>query len=284
MKFLSVLVMVYCQRFIVFVRLFSVFIMAFFGAAQAFAEVNLAVTANRIEGENIRIWYSIDWSTNDTTRTTCVFNSWCNVYFDIVLNNSLVSNGRIRTWTLTDQDTRIPGRSGALTLGDVITILNWKGDLRMPYSSSILLRNRPNVMTWCFRLTISEVPISNCAPAPAPPLTCDIVGDTTIDHKLLLDTALNGAQASTRLNIKCNSSLRVTVRATRTNSYGVRLRSDDSLYSEVKINNQDATDGVSMSVTNDVDRGLYITSTLVTRGAVAAGPFSGSTVITVSPD
>jgi hypothetical protein len=114
-------------------------------------------------------------------------------------------------------------------------------------------------------------------------VSCDITGSNTIDHKTLLDDALDGAQASTQLSLKCNRSANVTVKATRTNSYGVSLKGD-SLYSEVKINGMNATDGISISATDNWSTPINITSTLKTRGTVTPGPFSGSTVITVSPN
>jgi hypothetical protein len=63
----------------------------------------------------------------------------------------------------------------------------------------------------------------------------------------------------------------------------VRLRADNSLYSKITVNGEDATTGINVALTNGLARSLNIESTLVTRGTVAPGAFSGSTVITISP-
>jgi hypothetical protein len=75
----------------------------------------------------------------------------------------------------------------------------------------------------------------------------------------------------------------VTVSASRTNSYGVRLRDDNSLYSKITVNGKDATAGINLPVSDGLASPLNVTSTLVTRGTVTPGAFSGSTVITISP-
>lgn len=130
---------------------------------------------------------------------------------------------------------------------------------------------------------IDIYPFTLCAPVKPVSIDCDINGNTTIDHKTLLDNALEGVQAWTQLTLKCKGDASVIIKATRTNAYGVRLKNDDSLYSEVKINGMDATDGIDIKVTNNQGPPINITSTLKTRGVVAPGPFSGSTVVTVMP-
>lgn len=127
-------------------------------------------------------------------------------------------------------------------------------------------------ITGCFPLVVAPEPVE-----------CTVSGNTNIYYKPLLDNALTGAQASTQLSLACGGAASVIVRATRTDAYGVMLRSDSSLYSEVKINDADATDGITVSVANNASYPINVTSTLKPRGIVSAGPFSGSTVITVSP-
>ena len=122
-----------------------------------------------------------------------------------------------------------------------------------------------------------------CTPVTKPVLQCAIKGDTTIDHKTLPDNALDGATASTQLGLQCRGPASVTVSASRTNAFGVQLRSDDSLYSKVTVNGKDATAGINVPVAEGLSAPLDIVSTLSKRGTVTPGPFSGSTVITVSP-
>ncbi|MFV3381013.1 MULTISPECIES: hypothetical protein [Pseudomonas] len=104
-----------------------------------------------------------------------------------------------------------------------------------------------------------------------------------IDHKTLADNAVDGATASTQLNVQCRGPASVTVSTTRTDAYGVRLKADGSLYSKVTVNGKDATAGINVPITQDLNTPLTITSTLVKRGDVMPGQFIGSTVLTVSP-
>ncbi|MDD2058335.1 hypothetical protein N5D52_04905 [Pseudomonas sp. GD03860] len=122
-----------------------------------------------------------------------------------------------------------------------------------------------------------------CTRVATHPLKCEIKGVPTINHKDLLDNALDGAKASTRLSLQCLGPASVTVSASRTNASGVQLRSDNSLYSTITVNGKDASAGINVAVSSGLSTWLDITSTLSTRGAVTPGPFSGSTVITVSP-
>lgn len=123
----------------------------------------------------------------------------------------------------------------------------------------------------------------HCQRVKPPMLQCEINGDTTIDHKSLPDNALDGATASLQLNVQCKGQASVTVSASRSNSYGVQLRSDGSLYSKITLNGKDATNGVNLPVVAGQATPINVTSTLSTRGTVTPGSFSGSTVITVSP-
>ncbi|MGE8466654.1 MAG: hypothetical protein ACN6QE_11085, partial [Pseudomonas putida] len=93
---------------------------------------------------------------------------------------------------------------------------------------------------------------------------------------------VDGAKASTNLSLQCRGPANVTVSTSRTNTNGVRLRDDNSLYSRITVNGKDATAGINVAVSNG-QAALNIESTLVTLGTVTPGAFSGSTVITISP-
>ncbi|TLG91673.1 hypothetical protein FEM54_12035 [Pseudomonas edaphica] len=123
----------------------------------------------------------------------------------------------------------------------------------------------------------------HCQRVKPPMVQCEVNGNTTIDHKSLPDNALDGATASLQLNVQCKGQASVTVSASRSNSYGVQLRSDGSLYSKITLNGKDATNGINVPVAAGQPSPLNVTSTLSTRGTVTPGSFSGSTVITVSP-
>lgn len=104
-----------------------------------------------------------------------------------------------------------------------------------------------------------------------------------IDHKTLEDNAFEGATASTQLGVQCHGPSSVTVSTARTDAYGVQLRNDGSLYSKITVNGKDATAGINVPITQGLTTPLTITSTLIKRGNVTPGQFSGSTVVTISP-
>lgn len=267
-------------------RLVAVFIVLLFGlVARVQAKATLAVTSIVAEGGSVRISYTLsNWSLEDTGRSACgETRRVCNVFTEIRLVDSNNTGG---LWTINVSN------SSRMTLGDVIRELNANG-VSMPYSGSTMITSAANLAGGCFALTTASgviagpaYDVTNCMPLrpPTPPVQCDIDGSTTIDHRSLSETALNNAQASTQLNVRCSASASVTVRATRTNSRGVRLRADESLYSVVTINNRDATGGINVTTTNTMSTPITVMSTLNTQGTVAPGAFSGSTVITVSPN
>ncbi|MEG0860393.1 MAG: hypothetical protein RSD81_03045 [Pseudomonas sp.] len=182
-------------------------------------------------------------------------------------------------------------RRGSSTMNDLQWDLYYRG-LKLPLSGSILVPVKYASDEVCITFSYSKIGpdlgggiglFGPCTRVATPVLQCDIKGDTTIDHKNLPDNALDGAKASIQLGLQCRGPASVTVSASRTNASGVRLRSDDSLYSKITVNGKDATAGINVAVADGLNTPLNITSTLSTRGTVTPGPFSGSTVITVSP-
>lgn len=256
-------------------------------STQAHALINIAVTSVQSDGGaggtpfDLNVSFVItSWSTSDATAINC--GRWqCTLSYRVVFDDG--------TSTGFGLGLVLPGSTTGLTLGRFLQSYQRLNGFVIPSSHSTRMISAELLRNPCFAIVNSDtlfggIIVSNCVPLTSAAVRCDISGNTTIDHKTLLDSALNGAQASTKLNVKCNASASVSVRATRTNSYGVSLRNDDSLYSVVTVNNRDSTNGIDMSVTGNLDSPLNITSTLVTRGAVAPGPFSGSTVITVTPN
>ena len=267
-------------------RLILVFVVLLFGfISRAHATATFVVTSIVSEGGFTRISYTLSgWSLEDSGLSACGgTNRNCQVRPELRLVGSQNSGDQ---WSVTTALNR------PVTFGDILRELNSMG-VFMPYSDSYLIESAADLTGGCMVYTTSSgnmggpaYDLTNCVPLrpPTPPVQCSISGNATVDHRALSGSELNGAQASTRLNVRCNASASISVRAARTNTWGVRLRNDDSLYSVVTINTRDATNGINMSVTNNLDSPLNIISTLVTRGAVAPGPFSGSTVITVSPN
>ncbi|MGL5998995.1 MAG: hypothetical protein ACRC1I_21215 [Pseudomonas proteolytica] len=177
------------------------------------------------------------------------------------------------------------------TMGQLLFGMQSRG-FQLPLTASIFVptskASNENCITFAYS-TIGPsiggtvIPFGPCTRVAIPILQCDIQGDPVINHKNLPDNALEGATASTQLNVLCRGPASVTVSASRTNTFGVRLRDDNSLYSKITINGKDATEGINLPVSEDLATPINITSTLVTRGTVTPGAFSGFTVITVSP-
>ena len=247
----------------------------------------LVVTESRYEANgDIRYFVTVSgWLATDNTATVCggewdYFVRVCQIVL-LATRESTSERVVIGGWTT-------PSRPQIMTMGDIISKLNEQGQFFIPYKSSFILEREYGKAS-CLSLALSRIsgrdiyPFTVCAPVKPVPVECTINGNTTIDHKTLLDNAIDGAQAWTQLTLRCAGNTSVLVKATRTNAYGVRLKHDDSLYSDVKINGIDATDGIDIKVTNNQSPPINITSTLKTRGVVAPGPFSGYTVVTVMP-
>lgn len=252
---------------------------------QAHSAPSIVVTSSKREGAGVRYYYTLSgWSINDTARTFCGdpdYGTGCIITEKIFFDSVPASYSNTNGWRIN----LTPGY--VMTMGMILLQLNNRGEFYMPLNTSVLVEgysyNATCVVLYLGTSSTSQ-PLTNCAPVKSPPVNCNLTGNDTINHNTLSDNALNGAQASTTLYIRCAGSTSLTVKANRTNSYGVRLRSDDSLYSDVNVNGKDASDGIDVAVTNNMNTPINISSTLKTRGAVAPGPFSGSTVITVSPN
>jgi hypothetical protein len=266
-------------------RCLTVFAVLFFGVlTQAHSNPTLVVTSSQNEGGGVRYFYTVsNWTTNDPEKSHCGDPNWgtvCIVLETIMFDSEPESTATTKRWGV-----RVLA-GDVLTMGDILRSLNNQGVFNTP-SRSVLVEGYSYNAT-CIKLELATglatIPFTSCAPVKAPPVKCDLYGKTNIDHGTLSDNAVEGADASTSLNLSCSGSTSLTVKATRTNSYGVRLRNDNSLYSEVKINQKDATNGISVVTSSNGSAAINVTSTLRARGTVVPGGFSGSTVITVSPN
>ena len=267
-------------------RILWVLIVFFWGfVAQVCADPELVVTRSEVQPDGyMKYFYTVTgWYSSNKGHTTCgawnqTADDWC--FTTLSLHYKDGSMQILDYWIL-------PPSKENLTLGDVVSLHNLNGFFYMPFNSSVLDKVK-NSDPACMTIEVGAIwamsrPITNCGPVVPAPVRCNVGGNNTIDHKTLSDNALDGAQASTQLDINCAGNASVVVKATRTNSWGVMLRDNDSLYAEVKINGKDATNGINMEITSNLSAPLTITSTLKTRGVVAPGPFSGSTVVTVMP-
>ncbi|MHC2144083.1 MrpH family fimbial adhesin [Pseudomonas sp. 210_17 TE3656] len=126
-------------------------------------------------------------------------------------------------------------------------------------------------------------PVGPCAKVTKPALQCEIKGNTTIDHNNVSDAAIDGNEASVTLQLTCTGTSSVIASASKENTSGVKLRADGSLYSKLTIDGKAPANGVPVKVEEGLPTPIFIKSTLSSNGTVEPGPFSGSTVLTISP-
>ncbi|WP_207815341.1 hypothetical protein [Pseudomonas sp. 50_B] len=217
-------------------------------------------------------------STKDPAYTVCVVRLSARIRSTF---NS--SAAHYATW-------EVPVRRDS-NMGELLRDLQNQG-FRIPLSGSIFVPSKYAPSDLCIGFTTVKIgpaiggglnPLGYCYPVALPTLQCNVTGYAVIDHKILMDDAVDGATASTQIQMQCRGPASVTVSTSRTDSYGVRLKSDGSLYSKITVNGKDATAGINVPITQDLATPLTITSTLVKRGNVTPGQFSGSTVVTISP-
>ncbi|SDU99626.1 MrpH family fimbial adhesin [Pseudomonas mucidolens] len=253
-----------------------------YGAAEQAQAYNIITTESRYEPGGVRYFYVVqDWTSGGrspcSTEDSRMKN--CNIYL-------ATNHGAVRPY-----EWKVPTHWGNSTMGTLLSDLMRVG-FRVPFYGSTLVPHASANNRLCISFSFSQTGpnigggvslFGPCTKVVPPSLQCEIKGDTTINHRNLPDNALNGAKASTQLDLQCRGPASVTVSASRTNSSGVQLRSDGSLYSRVTINGKDATTGINVKVSDGLTTKLDITSTLSSSGTVAPGEFSGSTVITISP-
>lgn len=122
----------------------------------------------------------------------------------------------------------------------------------------------------------SPVPGSTCGIAPAPFGVCKLVGDIVLDHGTVNSDQVNGNQATTIANLECSQAMSVKVTATGVATTDVVLRADGSLTSSLQVNSIAGKTGATVDVLANTKTPVKFTSVLKTKGAVSAGPFSGS--------
>ncbi|MGX1021968.1 hypothetical protein AB7M33_004644 [Pseudomonas sp. Y3 TE3536] len=252
--------------------------------------LTITTTSSTYEAAGVRYHFVVDNWGSPLARSICgTTNSQvtgCTIGI-IASRKSWMADhaGTYASWT-------VPARPSQDTnMGELLSDLKSRG-FQMPLTASILVPAESASDNLCISMTYAHTTSSvgsavnlwgPCTRVKAPTLQCDFTGDTRINHRTLSDAKLDGAKASTTLRLQCRGPASVTVATSSTNTNGVRLRADNSLYSKITVNGEDATTGINVALTNGLARSLNIESTLVTRGTVAPGAFSGSTVITISP-
>lgn len=258
-------------------------------AAQLQAVPSITSTSSRYEGSGVRYYFVVNnWTVDSRDPNPCVSTdravSTCNFYLVIRDSNSW------GTWSYGRWE--IPIRRTSYGSGELLSDLQKQG-VTVPLSGSILVPAEYPSSQLCFRFNWSHTGPNlggavndwgyYCNRVVAPPLSCSITGNSIITHTPVSDREINMSTASTVLKVQCSGPSSVTVTASRPDSRGVPLRDNGSLFSSITVNGEDATSGVNVRLPDGRNGSLNIRSRLSSIGTVKPGPFSGSTVITVSP-
>lgn len=124
---------------------------------------------------------------------------------------------------------------------------------------------------------IPRLPGSICAIPPEEKNTCEIkTPQLTLNHGVLAPEQLNNNTATDSLLLACNQKTNIQLYISE-GTGGVMLRSDGSLFSNLKLNGQPASKGIALSV-GPTGTSVQVSSVLRTVGNVEAGPFQGSAV------
>lgn len=262
--------------------------MLLWGVSAQARDIVITPTKSEYVSGGVRYYFVVNsWGyefMSSPCSTTDPFLSTCTIYLNVRVSSSdNTSVGRYRSW-------EVPVRPNSY-MRDLLRDLESTG-FRIPLSGSIFVASEKVSSNLCIGFSSVKTgpiaagviePLGPCYRVAAPSLQCDITGYAVIDHKSLMDNAVDGATASTQVYVQCHGPASLAVSTSRTDSYGVRLKSDGSLYSKITVNGQDATAGINVPITQGLATPLTITSTLVKRGNVTPGQFSGSTVVTISP-
>lgn len=121
------------------------------------------------------------------------------------------------------------------------------------------------------------LPGSSCGIAPPPVGACQIIdGSVNLDYGEINENELNNARRAKSIYITCNKDMSVKVIATGMVSARIPLRSDNSLYANLYLNNYSGEDGAIIYVPKGRATPVEVSSILRTNGRVDAGFFSGS--------
>jgi hypothetical protein len=207
-------------------------------------------------------------------------------------------------FTVATQEKRRPGFYGLIgqgrsinavndrTIGGVVERYKTQSGVTFPYSFTISAGSwfsayQYSLERTCFglfRITGggpswqigTPAPGSTCGIAPPPLGVCKLVGDIILDHGTVNSDKINGNQATTTANLECSQAMSIKVTATGVATTDVVLRADGSLSASLQVNGVAGKTGANVDVPANTRTPVKFTSVLKTKGAVAAGPFSGS--------
>jgi len=261
------------------------FLAMMWGANQAQA-YNIQVTGAQREGDWIRYSYTVtDWSTQDTTPGLCDKNPGvkkCTIAFSAYKRGTTDVGYMAQYW---DINPRRPSTFGNMLQDMRITI---------PFSDTVLVRAKHDQSEYCMSLGVGYDPGSGpytvsqwgvCVPLVSVPIPvqCVVSGDTVLNHGLINENNIEGNRALQILSVSCSgkSSVVVRTRSYQSNSNRIPLRDDGSLYSTIRVNALDATEGVTVGISDGIGSFL-VESTLSTNGeTVDPGPIATAFVVVV---
>lgn len=252
--------------------------------------INIAQTKSQYEPGGVRYEFTVtEWEPSSSSiMNPCTSYNIKNTICTVYLVSYRAPGQGIASIAYAGWDTQLGGDE---SWGGLLSKLNQKG-FHIPFSGSLLVDTQDITPTLCISFAYAQsgpsvagfvLPFGPCVPVNPPALQCDITGDSVIDHKSLMDNAVDGATASVQLNLQCKGATSVTIATPKADASGVRLREDGSLYSRILVNGKSATGGVSISTKEGLTSPFTVTSVLVAAGNVTPGKFHGSTVLTVSP-
>lgn len=235
------------------------------------------------------------WDENDENANPCYELNACTLFISHRHDSSGNSGtGVVRSW----DSSQYPAMLTAKTIGALGKVLN--SALSLPFNSTTnhngsvgyeecvgifyaagtnLGNNQSSTNQTKFQ-GYPLLPGSICGTAPQPSGSCDFNQDVlTLDHGTLTRQELDGHEVSESVSINCTTSQ--TLKLYIYSADNVQLRDDGSLYSELYMNeNVLGTSGFTLDVAEQEN--VVVKSVLHTNGSVAAGEFSGSTVMLIT--
>lgn len=172
-------------------------------------------------------------------------------------------------------------------------VIEFKKKFPMPYHFQSTFNHSviPTIKNVCVGMVWSDnylsaytkpLPNINCPTIPPFDLECSVTGNYIIDHGFISSSDLSHVTASTALAIKCNQDATLNVFTAGQGNRDITLNQEDTLRSRLKINGQDASDGVKVTVAKDINTSLIVSSEVFKTGEVIAGPFHGAGTIILS--
>ncbi|MNG66946.1 hypothetical protein D3C79_252460 [compost metagenome] len=248
------------------------------GAAQASIYMQVTKrTGNFIFGT---FYYELlDWTTDDNTPNPCYKKPKCKIAITSSHNAGLSDLDSDGTWT----GNTTPWVSDSETIG--ILGQNFKRFVGVPRSGKFDYHNIFGnscvgffySMNTFWEPSAYRLPGSICAIPPAETNACEIkTPQLTLNHGVLAPEQLNNNTVTDSLLLSCNQKTDIQLYISE-NTGGVMLRSDGSLFSNLKLNGQPASKGIALSV-EPTGTSVQVSSVLRTVGNVEAGPFQGSAV------